>query len=276
MVEAIKLAEKVGISQTSITDHVVMGTKTDRYPYGDFPTPSEYPWIEPLTLLTAVAAVTERIRLSTSVLIATLRSPPFLAKMAASLDVLSGGRLDLGVGSGWQREEFEASGVPYSGRNQRLFDTIGACRALWSDGAASFNSATSQFKDIYCEPSPVQKNGIPVLFGLAPTESNCQQIAKLGDGWIPINPDPDYVADGAAKLRKAFEQEGRSPEELMIRTHLPTLLDGPAPSLDKTLEGVAAAKKAGATHIEVLPIIFCQNPDDLESICQRIAAIEQM
>src|SRR5262245_58425459 len=107
-----RMAEGEGIDLVSITDHVAMGPRTDRYPYGPFPVGPEWPWPEPMVVLSAIAAVTERIRLSMSVLIAPLRSAALLAKQAATLDAISGGRLDLGVGVGWQEEEYLASGIP--------------------------------------------------------------------------------------------------------------------------------------------------------------------
>src|SRR5207237_1783610 len=109
-------------------------------------------WLEPLTLLTAVAAITSTIRLATGILIAPLRPAVLLAKTAATLDVLSGGRLELGVGTGWQQEEFEALGVSYEDRWQRTDDAIAACRVLWRDLPSTFESSTLSFHGFFCAP----------------------------------------------------------------------------------------------------------------------------
>src|SRR6195256_4655227 len=111
VVEAARAADGSGVHQLVVPDHVVMGTRTDRYPFGTFPYGPEEPWPEPLILLAAIAGATERGRLGPGILISPLRPAVLLAKPAATLDQVSHGRLDLGVGLGWQREEFEAGGV---------------------------------------------------------------------------------------------------------------------------------------------------------------------
>jgi len=256
VIDAVREAEQAGFDQIAITDHVVMGERTDRYPYGDFPSPPDYPWIEPMTMMAVLAGATRRIRLSTSVLIAPLRPAVLLAKMAASLDVLSGGRLDLGVGTGWQQEEYAASGIPFADRRQRLVDQLRACRALWREAPASFQSTTVSFDRIYCRPAPLQPEGVPLWFGLAPNATNCRIIAELGTGWIPINPDPDYVAAGARQIGAAFEQAGRPRDQLRIRAQLALAMNDRGIDLDATLAGVARSREAGVTDLEFLPFLF--------------------
>jgi probable F420-dependent oxidoreductase len=275
VVDVVAQADALGIDQMVMTDHVVMGTRTDRYPYGRFPSPPETPWYEPIVALSAFAAVTSNIRLSTSVLIGPLRSAVLLAKQAATLDVISGGRLDLGVGTGWQREEYEASGVPFAGRGQRLEDQLRACQVLWRDAPASFASESVRFDDIYCRPAPAQAGGIPLWFGMAPSPRNAQRIAELGVGWLPITSEPEAVAEGATRLRAAFVAAGRDPAELKIRAGLPLRMgDDKRPSFEKTLAGVDAMLDAGVTHVEVLPIMFCRKPDDLGPCLERIAKLK--
>jgi len=167
VIEAARVVEVAGIDGVTVTDHVVMSTRTDRYPYGNFPLPLDFPWFEPLTLLAAVAGATRRIRLSTGVLIAPLRPAVLLAKMVATLDAVSGGRVDLGVGTGWQREEYEAAGIDFAGRGGRLVDLLRACRALWTAAPASFDSPSVRFADLYSLPHPRQNGGVPIWFGLA-------------------------------------------------------------------------------------------------------------
>lgn len=275
VVDTVARADQLGIDQMVMTDHVVMSARTDRYPYGDFPLPPEAPWNEPVVALSAMAAVTERIRLSTSVLIGPLRPPVLLAKQMATLDRLSGGRLDLGLGTGWQREEYEAAQLPFAGRGRRLEDQVRACQALWRDLPASFQSETVSFEDIYCSPQPVQEGGLPLWFGLAPTDVNCRRIAELGVGWLPIAQAPAEIAAGVERLRAAFQAAGRDPGELRVRAQLPprTSSSG-ALDLEQTLTGVDPALEAGATHIELLPFLFCQSAADLEPCLERIAKLE--
>ena len=139
-IDLARAAAAAGVDRVVVVDHVVMGPNTDAYSWGKFPTPADAPWLEPLTVLAAMAAVTTRIRLATGILIAPLRPAVLLAKQAATLDVLSQGRLDLGVGTGWQREEYDAEGLDFAARGQLLTDTIAACRALWRDTPAAIDT----------------------------------------------------------------------------------------------------------------------------------------
>jgi probable F420-dependent oxidoreductase len=275
VIDVVRRADELGVDQMVMTDHVVMGERTDRYPYGKFPVPTDYPWYEPLVSLSAFAAVTQRIRLSMGVLIAPLRPAVLLAKQAATLDVISNGRLDLGVGTGWQREEFQASGIPYAKRGERLAEQMRVCRALWRGGRTSFRGPNLSFDDITCHPRPVQPDGVPLWFGLAPTDANCALVAELGAGWVPISQDPALIQDGAAKYRAAFERAGRDPKELQVRAHLPpkTSSSG-AFDLEETLAaGVGPAVEAGATCIDLVTVLYCREPRDLDRALERIARI---
>ncbi|MDB4470805.1 TIGR03619 family F420-dependent LLM class oxidoreductase [Deltaproteobacteria bacterium] len=277
VIDLIKEADQLGIHQMSITDHVVMGERTDRYPYGEFPVPPEYDWFEPMTTMAVIAGATSHIRLSTSIMITPLRSTVLLAKSAATLDVLSQGRLDLGVGTGWQREEYDASMLPFKGRGQRLEDQLRACQVLWRDAPASFESETVSFDRIYCRPSPRQDGGIPIWFGLPPKVHNASLMAELGVGWIPITYDLSEIGRGVAILRKAFTEAGREPAELKVRAQLlPQLGSSGAPDIDKTLESVEAAIEAGVTHLEILPYVFCSNTSELQSFLKKIFKLQDI
>src|SRR3954452_14948302 len=118
LLDIARAAEDAGVERIVVTDHVVLGYGTDAYSWGRFPTAPDGPWLEPLTCLTAIAAVTERLRLATGILIAPLRPAAVLAKTVATLDVMSGGRVDLGVGVGWHREEYDALGLDFKARGR--------------------------------------------------------------------------------------------------------------------------------------------------------------
>ncbi len=271
--QAAKMAEEAGIDQLVLFDHVVMGTRTDRYPFGKFPVPPEYPWMEPLTVLAAIAASTQRIRIGTSVLITPLRPAPLLAKTAATIDVLSGGRLDLGLGAGWQREEFEASNIDYTTRGARFDDTVRACKALWRDSPTSFESECFSFHDIYCEPRPVQEE-LPLWFGGPPNALTARRIAELGVGWIPMTTKPDELAPAIELMKEHFITFGRKPESLGVRAQPPTMLNAKGrPDLQRTLDGMQATLDAGATVISLVPTAFAHNEEQLGHFFETFASV---
>jgi len=275
VIGAARTVEAAGVDGVTLTDHVIMSTRTDRYPYGTFPLPLDFPWFEPLTLLSAIAAVTERIRLGTGVLIAPLRPAVLLAKIVATLDAVSGGRVDLGVGSGWQREEYEAEGIPFATRGDRLMDTLRACRTLWTAAPASFHSSSVSFDDLYSLPAPRQHGGVPIWFGVAANERNCRCIAELGVGWAPMQTSPEEIAAAAERLRAAFAAAGRDPGELRIRAQLPLGFDGKRPSLERTLEGAPAAHRAGVTDVEIYPGAFIRSADELGPFCEAFVELSR-
>jgi probable F420-dependent oxidoreductase len=275
MLDAVRVADDAGIDQLVLPDHVVMGPRLDRYPFGKFPYGPEEPWIEPLTMLAAMAAVTRRVRLATGVLITPLRPAVLLAKTAATLDVLSDGRLDLGVGTGWQREEFDAVGVPFSGRTARMEDTVRACQALWTqEPPVSFSSPTVSFEDLWCEPRPTQQGGIPVWFGGGPNEETARRVAELGVGWMPIGLMPrDELARAIDLFRSAFENAGRDPATLAVRAGIASITDDDHHlDLDRTLEPVPDFEAMGVTMVSLGLGRFLHDPDDVTQFFADVGA----
>ncbi|MCX5738966.1 MAG: TIGR03619 family F420-dependent LLM class oxidoreductase [Proteobacteria bacterium] len=275
LIDFAKRAEDAGIDQIAMTDHLAIGPHTERYPYGAFPFPNDEPWPEPLLTLAAMAGATRRIRLATAVLIAPLRPALLLAKSLATLDVLSGGRVDLGVGTGWQKEEFDASGVPFETRAARMDDVLRACRVLWRDAPASFQSPTVSFDDLWCIPRPVQPGGVPIWFGVAPTPRNVARVVEMGVGWVPVGTDLDALASGARVLRDAFAAAGRDPAMLGVRANVPFAIgaDGRV-DLDRSIaEGIPRASEAGAT-IAAFPIAaYVRRREDLPALLKRLARL---
>jgi probable F420-dependent oxidoreductase len=268
VVEAARVADAAGVHQLVVPDHVVMGTRTDRYPFGKFPYGPEEPWPEPLILLAAIASATERVRLATGILISPLRPAVLLAKTAATLDQVSHGRLDLGVGIGWQREEYMAEGIPFKDRRVRFADQLRACIALWTrEGPVSFESETVSFTDIWCEPRPMQAGGVPLTFGTAATPEFVDLMAELGAGWLPIyTTTPEELLDGLTRLRTAYRAAGRDPATLHTRETLrPVLgangrLDGPAT--------LAAAQPLAERGITMASVGLGRNLDDASGVAQ--------
>jgi probable F420-dependent oxidoreductase len=270
VVEAARIADAVGIDQIALPDHLAIGPRTDRYPYGRFPFRPEEPWLEPLTTLAAIAGATRRIRLATGVLVAPLRPALLLAKTVASLDALSGGRVDLGVGLGWQLEEFEAAGVPFADRGARLDDTLRACRVLWRDAPASFASETVRFRDLWCLPRPVQPGGIPIWLGGAATRRNVARIVELGSGWMPLGSDEER-AHGIARLREALAAAGRDPDSLGVRANAPAVTgpDG-RPDLERSLAELPALAERGVSVAAFALARFARGPDELRPFLERL------
>ena len=157
-----RAADLTGIDRVVVSDHVVFGENLEAYSRpetggvegGRQPTGPDGHWLEPLTVLTAVAAQTNRVRLGTYILLAALRRPVVLAKQLATLDVISRGRVDLGVGIGWQREEYDAAGLDFRARGRLLDHTLEVCQTLWREQHASYQSPELGFEAIHSMPKP--------------------------------------------------------------------------------------------------------------------------
>lgn len=246
MLNLARAAEDAGVDRLVVTDHVLMGRNTDAYVWGRFPTAPDAPWMEPLTCLAAIAGATSTVRLATGIVIAPLRSAPVLAKTVATLDAIFGGRVDLGVGVGWQREEYDASGLDFAARGQLLDDTIGACRALWSQSPASYKSATVSFDDVFCSPQPAQER-LPVWFSGTMSARTVRRVTELGDGWIPImGASLNDIRSGAERLRAGTNRhiEVQAPIPLARR-------DDKTLDIGATIDRVPDLISAGVTNVYI-------------------------
>lgn len=271
LLDVARAADEAGIDRVVVTDHVVNGPNVDEYPWGRFPVAPDADWLEPLTVLSAVAAVTERLRLATGILIVPLRPAAVLAKTVATLDNLSGGRVDLGVGVGWQPAEFAAVGVDHGARGRILTDAVAACRALWEEVPAGFTSPTVSFSDTYCAPQPVQRR-LPVWFSGTLNERNVRRIVELGDGWIPImGSTVDDIRRGAARLAEAFAAAGRTPGVVQVQGSLASVRDARGrPDAAATMAAVPALVGAGATDLSVHLLGVDPGLDDPAGACATL------
>ncbi len=222
--EAVALAqagEAAGFESLWTVEHtVVPAGYGSTYPYDpsgrmaagrdDIPLP------DPLIWMAYVAAATRTIKLATGILILPQHQPVLAAKQIATLDHMSGGRVLLGVGVGWLKEEFQALGVPFEERGPRTDESILAMRELWSADKPSFSGRFFQFKDAYCRPQPVNKS-VPIVVG-GHSEAAARRAGRLGDGFFPARGAP---ADLIAIARKAAEAAGRDPARLEITTSMP-------------------------------------------------------
>jgi probable F420-dependent oxidoreductase len=193
--------------------------------------------LETFSILGVLAGATERLRLVTSVLVLPYRNPVLTAKMVASLDVLSGGRLTLGIGAGWLKEEFEALNSPaFSARGAVTDEWIAIFKQLWSQSPASFDGRFYQYTDIRCEPFPVQKPHPPIWVG-GHSRAALRRTARHGDGWHPVGAvaasplPPQEMRAHLDTLKQLTEAEGRDFSALTISYKAP-LYDTCIPSLD--------------------------------------------
>jgi probable F420-dependent oxidoreductase len=264
IVDIARGAESAGVDSVIVVDHVVMSDRLDRYLWGKFAFPDlTTPWPEPITTLAAIAGATSRIRLATGIVIAALRAPALFAKTIATLDVLSRGRVDLGVGTGWQKEEYDACQLDYDKRGALLTETVAACRELWTRSPASFSGKTMRFEKIWCHPQPLQPGGVPVWFSGTLNQANMYRLTELGDGWIPImGADLPGIRDGRRRIEDAWSKRGRDPARLRVRGTLRLRKRGDgSPDLRATLEDMHAQVEAGATEATLPLAAFARSPE---------------
>jgi probable F420-dependent oxidoreductase len=275
LLELVTSADRAGIDLVSTGDHLGFGAAAhaQRVTEQGFPFPLDHAWLEPLVLLAAIAARTTRIRLGVSILIAPLRPAVLLAKQAATLDVISGGRLVLGVGAGWQAAEYEAAGVPFAGRFDRLEQTVAAARELWTHAPASFTGPGFWFEDFYSLPQPQQPR-LRVIFGVGATRSGFARIARAGDGWA-VNPrQTDTFATDVRGLWAAFEDHGRDPQTAEVHVSLrPVLAASGGVDFTATAESGARLREAGATTLLISPHAFGIGRDEFPELLDWLVAL---
>ena len=262
--------DRNGIHSIIFGDHLFLGENVEAYPYGKFMHPSNSSWMEPLTTLSAMAAVTEKLILATGILIAPLRSSVLLAKSIATLDVISNGRTQLALGVGWQKEEYQASGILWEERYARLESGMRACRAIWGDQPVTYDDGDLRCDRYWFLPRPVQQR-VPLLLGLAMTPKNAVRMAVLGDGWCPVNVTPDQVATGVAILRQAAADAGRDMSDLHVRVGIPHVA-GANGKVDvrASLAAVPAYREAGGT---IFTIAAPPSPDSMSEIYRFIEEV---
>jgi probable F420-dependent oxidoreductase len=217
-------AERAGFATLWSGEHVVMVDRsTSRYPYSDdgqIAVPATADWIDPLIGLSFAAAATSTIGIATGVLLLPEHNPVLVAKQAATLDTLSGGRFTLGIGIGWSREEFEALGVPFDRRVARTAEYVAAMRTLWRDDVASFNGEFVHFDSIRVNPKPVADRRIPVVLG-GNSNAALRRVVAWGDGWYGFNLDGvREAADRVEFLHRLCGDGGRERADLYVAVAL--------------------------------------------------------
>jgi probable F420-dependent oxidoreductase len=209
-------AERLGFGFISVNDHIVIpGDIASRYPYseeGQWPGRTAGECLDQLAALAFLAGRTERIRLLTSVMVVPQRHPVLTAKMLATVDVLSGGRLIVGCGVGWLKEEFEAVGAPPFGERGQVTDEyLEAFKVLWTQDAPTFSGKHVSFDNLMFAPKPVQKPHPPLWIG-GESPAALKRTVRVGDGWYPASNNPQFRLDTPARLGAAVGELGRVAE----------------------------------------------------------------
>ena len=225
--------EAMGFDYATISDHLVIPTAIDaKYPYtasGEFPAGSSGGRNEQLTEVAWLAAKTTRLRLVTSVMVVPHRPAVLTAKILSTIDTLSGGRLTLGIGAGWMREEFEAIGAPdFDARGAVTDEYLRAIVELWTNPAPKFEGKHVRFSDVVFEPKPVQKPHPPIWIG-GESGPALRRTARIGDAWYPIGTNPQNPLDSlarfktqVARLRKMTAEAGRDPKAVGLTFRVQT------------------------------------------------------
>lgn len=281
--------DRLGFDCMVLGDHIVMPRRLDsQYPYS---VGSEVPWgedgeqLEQLTELTYLAAVTERIRIVPSVMIVPYRNPLLAAKILATMDVLSEGRLTLGVGVGWMEQEFESLDTPpFAERGAVTDEYIRAFKELWTSDDPTFEGRYCRFSNISFSPKPVQKPHPPIWVG-GNSRPAMRRAVELGDAWHPVGAtpatplEPEELSANLEYLRRHADKIGRNAAEVEIVMKAPiydedTSASGPrrrfSGSADQVAEDIAVYSGIGVGHL-----IFDTRSDDLARTLERMAWLAQ-
>jgi probable F420-dependent oxidoreductase len=271
-------AEDAGFDAVMISEHIVLGPSAGAA--GIMPNPREYalpgnqdpatPWPSSVVLLSAIAAVTSRIRLVASAVIAPLRHPLLLARELGSLDLVSGGRLVVQPTVSWLEEEYAALGVPFRRRGDLLDEHLAAWAVLWRDTPASYSGSHYAFRDVYFEPKAFRPGG-PCLWlgGSRMHRRMLERIVRYGDGYNPLGrPSGEEMG----RLRDALLAAGRDPDGLELvggtRAVFPSP-DGVA-DLGQALATIAPQAEAGFTTFCIKPSQFTDDPGDVGRLCRDV------
>jgi len=287
MMRTAQRAEALGFDSVAVSDHIVLPRQdASNYPYhpeGRRSWRDSLNYYEPIAALGFLAGVTSRVRLGVSVLVVPYRNPITTAKQLASIDALSGGRLFMGVGTGWWAEEFAALGIPdhFAERGPRTDEYIDIWRNLWREENPAYQGKYYSYADLEFSPRPAQRDGIPIWVG-GHTGRALRRTAALGDVWHPIGQvppadlPPGEIGEKAEQLKELTRAAGREPGSIPIHFRTPiSFQEGPgyfAGSPDKLCESVQAYAAAGVSQIMINlpPGEFAQTLEALERFGEEV------
>jgi len=249
-----RAAEAAGIDSLWTVEHVVYPDEYgSTYPYDDSGRMAMAPdtdLTDPLTWLTWVGAHTSTLRLATGILILPERNPVVLAKQLGTMDALTGGRVDLGIGVGWLREEFDALGIPWERRGARTDEYVAAMRTLWSGNSVSFDGDFVSFSGVSSNPKPVN-GSVPIVIG-GHSDAAARRAGRLGDGFWPGKGDLDHLLD---VMRREAEAHDRDPDAIEV-TWAGDLTAGEDP-----VAAAAALAAKGVSRVIVPSFLFWRDPE---------------
>ena len=244
-----RAADERGVASLWVSDHVIFPrTATGSYPGGRFPHPPDKAYLEPVVTLTAAAMCTTRARLGASVFILGHRHPVVMAKMLTSIDALSEGRLIVGVGVGWWKEELEMLGAPFTKRGRQADEALQVFKALWTQDNPAFDGEFFRIRDLGFAPKPVQKPHPPIWVG-GDSPGAFRRVATFGDGWHATSKTPAQFSEALGRLRKATDEARRPFEsiELSLRFELTDELI--TQGTQAVVDVLGAYKRLGLRHI---------------------------
>lgn len=211
--------EQIGYDEIDVFDHVVMGHPAPGRPESRYR--ATMPLLEALATLAFLAASTRRIGLGTEVLVLPQRHPVLVAKQASTIDTLSGGRLRLGVGVGWQESEYQALGQRFADRGRRMDDAIALLRKCWRDDPIDHQSTYYPVEAMAMEPKPPHREGLPIWVG-GHSDAALRRAGRLGDGWMAVGYDDLFErgSEKIAEVRRYAEEAGRDPGALGFQAQI--------------------------------------------------------
>jgi probable F420-dependent oxidoreductase len=274
LAEAARAAEELGYESFWIPEHpVIPAAMRTEFPFTpDRKLPEHYGrWADPFVALTVVACATSKIRLGTGICLIPEREPLITAKVVATLDLFSNGRVILGVGAGWLREETEVMGARFGSRWKRTRETVEAMRVLWREREAAYDGELVKFPAVRCEPKPVNKSGPPVLLG-AHGPKAIERVARTYDGWMPLVQSPAELKQQVAQLRETARKHGRGSVSFDISPLVDPMENGPS------RDDLERYREAGANRVILLSqksVAETANGKALELIKRFAATVER-
>jgi probable F420-dependent oxidoreductase len=259
-------AERAGFSTLWAPEHVVLlDSYASRYPYrddGTLPAPADAPIPDPFLTLCTMASVTRTIRLATGICLVPEHNPLVLAKVVATLDSLSEGRVVLGVGVGWLEEEFRALGIPWERRAHRTREYIEAMRRLWGDSLSSYQGEFVNFENVRSFPKPVRGANLPVFFG-GESAPALRRVAEYGNGWCGFNLDPAEAADKVRRIEALLKSGGRKRADVELAVSPYTKPIAP--------DDLARYRDAGVDEVVIVNLRAPRSPEEAEKSVEDAA-----